>query len=112
MHNADKAALGELSQQVRWEVADAATIARAFSGDLATGGRVRQQLQDFHNIHKFFLESEWDCLVHSKATMTVRLDMIINRCISLTLRNPTEWTFKHMTAMLCVLGEDPKHISF
>ena len=38
--------------------------------------------------------------------MTVRLDVIIGRCISLTLRNPSEMTFKHMTAMLCVLGED------
>ena len=42
--------------------------------------------------------------------MTVRLDVIMGRGISLTLRNPNEWTFKHMTAMLCVLGEDPNHL--
>ena len=110
IHNADKAALGEVAQQVQWEASDAATIARAFSGDMATGGRVRQQLQYFQNIHNFFLESEWACLVDSKATMTVRLDVIIGRCISLTLRNPNEWTFKHMTAILIVLGEDPNHL--
>ena len=38
--------------------------------------------------------------------MTVRLDVIINRCISLSLRNPSEWTFKHVTAFLCALGDD------
>ena len=42
--------------------------------------------------------------------MTVRLDVIIGRCISLTLRNPREWTFKHMTAMLCVLREGREHL--
>ena len=108
--NAEKAALAELAQQVQWDASDAATIARAFSGDMATGGRIRQPLQDFQNIHNFFLESEWACLVDSKASMTVRLDVIMGRGISLTLRNPNEWMFKHMTAMLCVLGEDPNHL--
>ena len=54
--------------------------------------------------------TEWACIVDSKASMTVRLDVIIGRGISLTLRNPNEWTFKHMTAMLCVLGEDQNHL--
>ena len=108
--NAEKAALAELAQHVQWDASDAATIARAFSGDMATGWRIRQPLQDFQNIHNFFLESEWACLVDSKASMTVRLDVIMGRGISLTLRNPNEWTFKHMTAMLCVLGEDPNHL--
>ena len=108
--NAEKASLAELAQQVQWDASDAATIARAFSGDMATGGRVRQPLQYFQNIHNFFLESEWACLVDSNASYTVRVDMIINRAVSLTLRNPTEWTFKHMTAMLCVLCEEAAHL--
>ena len=109
--HAAKATLAELAQHVQWEASDAATIARAFCGNdaashMATGGRSRQPLQDFQNLHNFFLESEWAHLVDSKVSMTVRLDVLIGRCISLTLRNPSEWTFKHMTAMLCVLGEN------
>ena len=108
---ADKASLAELAQHVPWEASDAATIASAFSDiDAASeeqlaSRRSRHSLQDFQNIHNFFLESEWACLVDSKASMTVRLDVIINRCISLSLRNPNELTLKHMTAILCVLGD-------
>ena len=106
--HAAKATLAELAQHVQWEASDAATIARAFCGNdaashMATGGRSRQPLQDFQNLHNFFLESEWAHLVDSTVSMTVRLDVLIGRCISLTLRNPSEMTFKHMTAMLCVL---------
>ena len=109
--NAETASLALLAQQVEWDASDAATVARAFAGEqMHAGGRVRQPLQDFQNLHNFFLESEWACIGDSKASMTVRLDVIIGRGISLTLRNPNEWTFKHMTAMLCVLGEDPNHL--
>ena len=57
--NADKAALGELAQHVQWEASDAATIARAFSGNesashVATGGRSRQPLQYFQTYTCFF----------------------------------------------------------
>ena len=113
--NTDKATLGELAQHVQWEASDAATVARAFScndaaSHMATGGRSRQPLQYFQNLHICVIESGWAHLVDSKASMTVRLDVIIGRCISLTLRNPSEWTFKHMTAMLCVLCEDREHL--
>ena len=91
--HADKAALAELAQQVQWDASDSATVARAFSGDMATGRqgsgqRVRQPLQDFQNVHNFFLESEWARLLDSKATMTVRLDVIIGRCIFIDLVEP------------------------
>ena len=80
--NAETAALAELAQQVQWDASDAATIARAFAGDMATGGRIRQPLQYVQNLHNFFLESEWACLVNSKTSMTVRLDVIIGRGIA------------------------------
>ena len=110
MSKAEKAILGEQAMQIPWEVADAATIAHAFSDDMPGSCRARQQLQDFENIHNFFRETEWDCMAHNKATMTVRLDMIINRSMALTLRNPTEFTYKHITSMLFVLGEDPNNL--
>ena len=109
MTNADKATLAELAQQVQWHPSDATRIADAFSSCMASGEsgcHARHKLQDFQNIHHFFLESEWAIMSDSKTTLTFRLELIINRCIALTCRHPTELTYKFMTSMLCVLSED------
>ena len=67
MSKAEKAILGEQAMQIPWDVADAVTIAHAFSGDMPGSCRARHQLQDFENIHNFFREAEWDCLAHKKS---------------------------------------------
>ena len=59
---ADKAALAELAQNVRWEASGAATVARTFVGndaasDMATGGCSRQPLQDLEHLHNLFLRA-------------------------------------------------------
>ena len=68
--NEEKASLAEVALGVQWSTNDVQTVAEAF---LPTAKRARRDMQDFANIHEFFLQAEWDHVQASGATLSIAL---------------------------------------
>ena len=100
--NEEKASLAEVALGVQWSTNDVQTVAEAF---LPTAKRARRDMQDFANIHEFFLQAEWDHVQASGATLSDRIDVLLSRCLKLGCRCPTEPTSQHLASMILVLSE-------
>lgn len=66
----------------------------------------RVKLQDYTSIGSYFTQSAWDFLLCPNSTHVAKMHTIIFQSCLLGLRNPSEATFQHMTAiyMLCTDG--------
>jgi hypothetical protein len=98
----ERATLSELALGVQWAGVDGKIVAEAFVPALK--GQ-RHKMQDWQCIHEYFLESEWDHMLGVHATLSSRIEVLLNRAIKLGCRCPSEHTLKHMTSFLLVLSE-------
>ena len=65
----------------------------------------RNAMQDFTNLHEYFTEEEWIRLGNESLGMSVKMDTILGRVISLGCRCPSEPTVKRMTSLMLAVAE-------
>ena len=103
------AELSELALGVAWAGDDSRHVAAAL---VPSSKGMRRNMQDYQNLHEFFVQSEWDAIMHASATLASRLEVILSRAMKLGCRCPSEHTLQHMTSLLLVLCEPADRLSF
>jgi len=108
----DRAELSCIVAAMKWHGSDRDDVLQALLVEpCCTPSRSRRTLQQYFAVTEYLTRSEWDSLIAEKNTATTKIDIIVNRCIRLGLRRPTEHTLKLLTSLWLAVSEAPERLA-
>lgn len=106
----DRASLTTLAAQVGWHGTDGGPILQSLMPSCA-GKPTRPPMQNFLSFLKCYTEKDWGKLLNDNLSNDARLTTLFFRPFQLSLRFPSEPTFKRFAAVHLTLTEAPEALA-